>query len=250
MIPTKSRIGPRHADDFERRTADLYDANLTWRDRRRLELRASVLNAAEILIRKTGGTEFTMRELAEKSGVAHATPFNLFGSKTAMLYAMVAECVRAIEAKAYARKIKNPIDQIFEVSRVAARFYGDDPVYCRPLLRVLGKTLETELHSGLFLRGMRIWSKAIERAVTEGHLRPNARREVLERQLVINLIGVVHFWVEEELDANGFLNHVLLGTGLAMTVYVPEPEYPGLMKRIVSLEKAVPKSFLDPGPST
>lgn len=49
------------------------------------ELRAArcrnLVDAAHALIRETGGTGFSMVQLAEKAGVSPATPYNLLGSK-------------------------------------------------------------------------------------------------------------------------------------------------------------------------
>ena len=58
------------------------------RERRKLERRERILAAAQELIRATGSLGLSMRALALKAEVSLATPYNLFGSKGAVLHAL------------------------------------------------------------------------------------------------------------------------------------------------------------------
>ncbi|MGD8829867.1 MAG: TetR/AcrR family transcriptional regulator, partial [Pseudomonadales bacterium] len=53
--------------------------------------RQRILEAARSLIRETARTRFSMRMLAEKSGVSLVTPYNLFGSKQAIMGTLLDE---------------------------------------------------------------------------------------------------------------------------------------------------------------
>ncbi len=50
--------------------------------------RRRILDAAEGLIRQTGGTNFSLLTLADKAEVSPATPYNFFGSKARLLFAL------------------------------------------------------------------------------------------------------------------------------------------------------------------
>jgi len=58
------------------------------REKQTGERRERILDAARKLMRRTGGTGFTMRALAKEAGVSLATPYNLFRSKSGVLYAL------------------------------------------------------------------------------------------------------------------------------------------------------------------
>src|ERR1041385_1026819 len=58
------------------------------REKQTGERRERILDAARKLMRRAGGTGFTMRALAKEAGVSLATPYNLFRSKAGVLYAL------------------------------------------------------------------------------------------------------------------------------------------------------------------
>ena len=62
---------------------------MSLREKQMAARRARILDAAGSLIRETGGTEFTMVTVADQAEVSHATPYNLFGSKNGLLYALL-----------------------------------------------------------------------------------------------------------------------------------------------------------------
>ncbi|MFX8339372.1 helix-turn-helix domain-containing protein, partial [Acinetobacter baumannii] len=59
------------------------------RDTAKAERRSRIIKAARDLIRETGDAGLSMRALAAKAGVSLATPYNLFGSKRAVLVAVL-----------------------------------------------------------------------------------------------------------------------------------------------------------------
>ena len=64
-------------------------------------VRQRVLDAAERLLDE-GERDFSMRDLAAEAGVSFATPFNQFGSKAAIMYALSERRIAAMTAR-YAR---------------------------------------------------------------------------------------------------------------------------------------------------
>ena len=53
--------------------------------------RRAIVKAARALIRENAETGFSMRSLAERAGLSLVTPYNLFGSKQAVLQAVLDE---------------------------------------------------------------------------------------------------------------------------------------------------------------
>jgi AcrR family transcriptional regulator len=217
-----------------------------WRERRRTSMREAILAKAEELIRQTKGTNFTMRKLAEKAGVAQATPYLLLGSKDAMLYRLMMDCVQAIDEQLHGTHVSDPIEHILTVAQVSADFYAKDPVLYRPLLGFLSATDNPEHHPMLFGRAMRLWEPAIQRGVAAGVLLPSLRVEVYERQLLMNFVGVLQFWIQGEIDEVGLRNHVLYGTALTLVPNVAVKHREKIIERVVSLEKLLPAQLMKP----
>ena len=73
--------------------------------------RHRILDAAALLIRQTGGTDFSMRSLAEAAETAPATPYNLFTSKDGLLYALLSRSLDDITHQGLALSARDPLDQ-------------------------------------------------------------------------------------------------------------------------------------------
>ena len=58
------------------------------REAGKTERRQRIIRAARQLIRQTGNAGLSMRALAVRAGVSLATPYNLFGSKRAIVLAV------------------------------------------------------------------------------------------------------------------------------------------------------------------
>lgn len=217
-----------------------------WRERRRTSMREAILAKAEELIRQTKGTDFTMRQLAKKAGVAQATPYILLGSKDAMLYRLMMDCVQAIDEQLRKVDVSDPIEHILLVAQASAEFYAKDPVLYRPLLRFLTGTDNPEHHPMLFGRAMRLWESAIQRGLDAGVLLASVRPEVYERQLLMNFVGVLQFWIQGEIDGAGFRNHVLYGTALTLVPNIATRYRMSVLERLESLEKSLPAELTKP----
>src|SRR6185295_15437479 len=64
-------------------------AGLGRREQAKAERRLRIINAARDLIRETGDTNLSMRTIAKRAKVSLATPYNLFGSKRAVVLAVL-----------------------------------------------------------------------------------------------------------------------------------------------------------------
>ena len=68
---------------------------LSRREAGKAERRRLIISAARDLIRETGNAGLSMRGLAARAGVSLATPYNLFGSKRAIVVASCAAKLRS-----------------------------------------------------------------------------------------------------------------------------------------------------------
>src|SRR5215472_15917251 len=97
------------------------------RDKQMRERRARILQAAAHLVRATGGTGLSMRALAERAEISLATPYNLFGSKGAVLLALQLSALEKLERAMDELGTRDPIEQVLEVAELGAKIYTGDP---------------------------------------------------------------------------------------------------------------------------
>ena len=107
------------------------------REKQRGKRREQILDAARRLIRATGGTDFPMRRLAEEAEVSLVTPYNLFGSKSGVLYALLNDSLERLDRAVDVRPSAKPVDAVLELAGIAADIYASDAAFYRPLIQFL-----------------------------------------------------------------------------------------------------------------
>jgi AcrR family transcriptional regulator len=160
--------------------------------------RLRVLDAAERLLRD-GKAAFSMRDLAAEASVSFATPFNQFGSKAEIMYALSGRRIDAMEEQ-YA-KCEHSGDALRRVRvavDIAATVMLKDPGVNRAVMEWLGTA---HPGAGLVLQRSRaLWAKALGDG--DGLLRTvrNRALEVLPTQLAFAFRGVLSFWTAGEIS--------------------------------------------------
>ena len=90
-----------------------------------------------------------MRALAARAGVSLATPYNLFGSKRAIVLALLGD-VQEFQVRFGGLKSRDPLKRLFAVVDILAEFYVADPPFYRTLWAAVfdvSDDLRTEMHS-------------------------------------------------------------------------------------------------------
>jgi AcrR family transcriptional regulator len=210
------------------------------RDKQMRERRARILEAAQQLIRVTGGTGLSMRALADKAEVSLATPYNLFGSKGAVLLALQLSALEKLEQAMEELSTRDPIEQVLEVAELGARIYTGDPSFWRPLMQAHWLAKGAIDDSPLHPRIVALWHRSLQAGVRAGRLIAEANPEFVARHLVICFYGVLVLWVQGNLDGDGFRAQVLYGFALAMLGVASPAARTKLMKRLFELQRELP----------
>ncbi|MEM9315334.1 MAG: helix-turn-helix domain-containing protein, partial [Pseudomonadota bacterium] len=121
-----------------------------------------ILAAAEELLRSGGAQALNMRALADAAGVSIATPYNVFGSKEAVLLAVMNNDLQAHQS-AFARASRGDLTDLFAACRITIEHLTADPDYFRALLSALHHTGNQDLR--LLFAGPRylLWKGLLNR---------------------------------------------------------------------------------------
>jgi len=201
--------------------AALPDAPATGRrEEAKAERRAKIMRAARDLIRETGDTNLPMRELARRAGVSVTTAYNLFGSKRAVMLAVL-EDERDFIQKYQRLKVASAIDRIFEAHALAYGYFVSDPEFYRPLWRALlsaGNMDETGLASAeRRAQTQAAWWALLRSAQQDGLLQPDMPIEITERTLSHLAAGTLLSWATGVLDTDHLMASVGLGYALVLS---------------------------------
>lgn len=201
------------------------------------ERRKRILDATERLIRDTGGTEFSVRTIAAVAEVAPATPFNLFGSKEGLLYALLSRSLDAIITEGLSFKSPNKLDHAVEATTRAVQIFARDPQYMRPLYRVL-LGVDDEIHRPEFMkRSLGFWRIAVETLPASGMLKTPRQREFAAVSLQAQFLGLLELWVHHDIDDKQFLDHAIYGVVASLAGLV-DPKTRGAIISFLEIAQA------------
>ena len=182
-----------------------------------------------------------MRSLADVASVGLVTPYNLFGSKGAVLVALFDRALDELEVRVAHHRARNSIARVLAVAQVTAAMYTADPEYYRPLLRTLLASGEP-IHRP-FGRSLAIFERSLADAAAAGVLVSGISIELIARQLVVMCTGVLELWMHEEIDDEGCRSQMLYSSMLCLRAVVHQPHAKHLFNRIRAVQKWVPPNL-------
>jgi AcrR family transcriptional regulator len=160
-------------------------------------LRQRVIDAAERLLRE-GKADFSMRDLAAEAGVSFATPFNQFGSKTAIMHALSRRRIDTMARRfAEAAPLHDASDRVLLAIDTAVEVMLEEPGVNRAVMGWLGTAGPTP--GEVLAHSSTLWALALGDG--EGLFEP-LREEALRclpEQLAFAFRGVLSFWSAGEL---------------------------------------------------
>jgi AcrR family transcriptional regulator len=189
------------------------------REQAKAERRSRIVRAARDLIRDTGDTDLSMRMIARRAGVSLTTPYNLFGSKRAVVLA-VFEDERDFVVRFARLSAANAIDRIFDAHDLAISYFIEDPDFYRTLWKALLNTQGAD-STGLATperleRNRAAWRALIEAAQDEGLTDTMVTSDTLERALSNAANGAMLAWAIGALPTRALGPTAALGYALAL----------------------------------
>jgi AcrR family transcriptional regulator len=151
-----------------------------------------VLDAAERLLAQ-GSAGFSMRELANEAGVSFATPFNLFGSKAAIMLALSARRIASMHARlGDAMLPEKAVDRVLLAADIAASVMLASSDVNRAVMGAIGAPGEQPGH--VATRSRDYWAAALANGGGLAIATLPLALAALPGQLAIAFRGVLSFW--------------------------------------------------------
>ena len=215
------------------------------REQAKAERRSRIVLAARDLIRETGDTDLSMRMIAKRAGVSLTTPYNLFGSKRAVVLA-VFEDERDFLVRFGRLKAANAIDRIFDANELGMTYFIEDPDFYRTLWKALLNTQGAD-STGLatperLKRSRAAWRALIEDAQDEGLMDTAVTSDTLERALSCASNGAMLAWAMGALPTAALIPTTALGYALALRGAATPAGAALLQSRILRCQEALARS--------
>ncbi len=192
------------------------------REKNRQTARDIVLDAAERLLQNGGTADFSMRALAAEAGVGFTTPFNHFGSKTAIMQALSSRLIERMTMRFHDETPGgDALDRVLAMGRIGVALLLEKPDVNRAVVGSLGVASPTP---GAVRRNSReLWSLALGDFTGVAAEMGLLARAVLPEQLAFGFRGCVSFWVAGELQDDDLGTAFLAGACTILLGFV-EPE--------------------------
>ncbi len=210
------------------------------REKQMRERRTRILNAAERLIRKTHSTDFSVRALAVAAEVSPVTPFNLFGSKEGLLYALLSRSLDRFFSKGLVFKSPDPNYHVIEAAEIAVEIFVNDPNFLRPLYQVLLGVSHSELRPKFMERTFSYWRTAVLTIPGINKSQDQASLNLLTHALMAHFIGLLELWVHQDFDDDGFRVHAICGIILMISSVVSKKNLPTMQAYLDQAKANVP----------
>ena len=198
--------------------------------------RNRILGAARDLIRETEKTRFSMRMLAERSGVSLVTPYNLFGSKQAIMGALLDEDMD-VYGRNLARSRKDPLDRIFHAVTLGTRYFGQDEGYYRAVLSAVYADIGNDEYRTKFGRPrLALWRSLVNGAIDNGYLRPDTDTRVLAYHLSNGFYSNILPWAAGQISLTELEQRTIYGFALSLFATVRPAHRPRMRERATNAQ--------------
>lgn len=210
---------------------------MSRREEAKAERRRRIVSAARDLIIETGDAGLSMRAIAARAGVSLTTPYNLFGSKRAIVIALL-EDVREFHERFSQLHRTSAIDRIFQAVSITLTYLAEDPAFYRTLwteaLRFDSKELRGELQSP---QRYGFWWALLDEARGEGALLPGVEIDPLLRALDAVYVAAMLAWVLGAIGVAEIEAHVGYGYALTLRGAASDTAAEPLAKRLLAYQK-------------
>mgnify|MGYP001428847036 CR=1 FL=1 len=210
---------------------------MSRREEAKTERRRRIIAAARDLIRETGDTGLSMRAIASRAGVSLATPYNLFGSKRAIVLAIL-EDVREFHERFSRLPKTDAIERIFQALSFSIGYYVEDPDFYRTLWSAVLDTSGKELRTAILNpQTHAFWAGLIAEAARDGAFAADIDLDLLQRNLNFTFEAVMLNWAFGAVDVADLEASVAYGYALAMRGAASQAALPRMEAEVARQQK-------------
>ncbi len=212
---------------------------MSRREDAKAERRRRIVAAARDLIRETGDAGLSMRAIAARADVSLTTPYSLFGSKRAIVIALL-EDMREFHERFSSLHRTDPVDRIFHALQLSLSYLASDPDFYRTLwseaLNASGKELRNEL---ITPQRYAFWWALLAEAQREGALLADIDLDLLLRNLDLVFGATMLAWVLGGLQVEELEASVGFGYALALRGAATPDSQADIEKRLKTFQRAL-----------
>lgn len=183
-----------------------------------------------------------MRLLAREAGLSLATPYNLFGSKAQVLFALLDQSMDELDQLAASLPVGEPIERAYELVTLAVDLFGADERLYRGLMQALKSATDSTPPPGAVERCVSLAESWVIEAMEQGLLLDTARADLIARHVFLGYLGALDQWTFRQIDTDGFRVQSLYGLTVTLLAFAVNDELRArLQQKLAELEGELAK---------
>jgi AcrR family transcriptional regulator len=197
-------------------------------ERGKSKRRRAILDAAHDIILREGEGGMTMRAMAAQAGVSPATPYNLFGSKQAILQAIYDEDYDNFARYFDGHASSDPLNRIFDLADVSIEYFELQPDFYRALFGILQRQSGSEVDSRSWSMRQSYLRELLQASIAAGEMRADTPVELVSTALLRIFKAIFQEWVDGTLTLRAAGNDLGVSITLVLASLVTDKGAPGL----------------------
>lgn len=181
---------------------------MAQREAAKEENRAKIKDAAAAIIRDEGMDQLTMRRLAEAAGVSLRTPYNLFGSKTDILFALLEDAITGLAQGLWAENKALVVQRLFSALEELAAYIGGDEAFYQEIYWGIMASDQVEIRRTGYERIIALTQWAVAAAISNKELSGAVEPEDFGELIGIQMLSVFGMWASGYFDSKECAAHV------------------------------------------
>ncbi len=202
--------------------------------------RRQIVRAARALMQQTGDTGFSMRALADQAGVSIATPYNLFGSKQMVMFAVLDDDLEHYQER-LAKVRVDELDVFFKAVSLATTLYATEPSFYRAVLFAVYNDGGREFRSMFGGPRHAMWKGFVQDAINAGYLSDDVEPDAFAINLGRTFFSAILEWVSGELSLPELEAWVQYGFALSLSAMATPLSRERLHEKAIAQQKRLQK---------
>jgi AcrR family transcriptional regulator len=183
------------------------------RDKNKAANRSKILESAKVLVQLCGIEALSMRALAELAEVSPRTPYNLFGSKTDLLLAMLDIPMKELARNMPLNKSK-VLESSLDLLETAFALYAPAVDYYRKIYWGIMSSDNHDSRARSLESTKQFVLAAILQAQANGELEVEVDADLLANHLVVTIAGLLGLWASDLLTDQELTDYTSRSLGL------------------------------------
>lgn len=200
--------------------------------------REAVKDAAVKIIRREGMAALTMRHLAEVAEVSLKTPYNLFGSKTGVLIALLEDASIGLAQTLATAKNRLIVEGLLAGIDRMRDFFARDEAFYRDVYWGIMSGEQSDTRTAAVDRTIELSQATIVRAIANHELDADTDAADLGRHIAIQLLSVLGMWGSGYFGNDECAAHIKRALSTSLLPHATRKAEPALKQALAAKRKS------------